>query len=199
MLELGAAPVEGSFSMLREEVSPAEAARRSPNRPAPFAPRSRPRGAARSGPGWRIVAVRQVRPASAADPPRAPPMAARGGAARRPRRSPIGSARRRRPLDAAGRGDPMPMCSPPSASTRTTRRCRCSTSARPAPGDYGPMCATTGRSPAPIRRRPAYFYFTPIAAAYTPRRTLALLRRVDAGGMPMPASTVCTRPAASRA
>ena len=65
-----------------------------------------------------------------------------------------------------------PTCSPPSASTPTTRRCRCSTSARPAPGGCGPTCATTGRSPAPTRRRRPTST-RPIAAACTPRQHLA--------------------------
>src|SRR5260370_1211898 len=41
---------------------------------------------------------------------------------------------------------------PPSASTLTTRRCRCSTPASRAPGDYGSMFATIARSPAERRR-----------------------------------------------
>src|SRR5215212_2504454 len=40
----------------------------------------------------------------------------------------------------------------PNASMPTTRPCRSWPRARPAPADCGPMCATTGPLPAPIRR-----------------------------------------------
>ncbi len=55
------------------------------------------------------------------------------------------------------------MSSRPSASMPTTPPCRCSPRARPAPAGYGPMCATTGRSAAPIRR-PRSSSTLPIAA-----------------------------------
>ena len=45
------------------------------------------------------------------------------------------------------------MCSPPSACTATTPRCRCWPRARRSPAGSGPMCATTGRSPGRSRRR----------------------------------------------
>ena len=69
----------------------------------------------------------------------------------------------------------------PSASMPTTRRCRCWPRARPAPAGCGPMCATTGPSPAPIRRRRCSST-RPTAAASIPRRHLASYAGIDAGG-----------------
>jgi transposase len=46
-----------------------------------------------------------------------------------------------------------PMSSPLSSSMPTTPPCQCWPSARPALADYGPMCATTGRLPAPVHRQ----------------------------------------------
>ena len=107
--------------------------------------RARRAGAARPYP------VRQIRPASAAQP------AERGLCARRHRSRRLDArrlgGRGGGDADAAGRGDPQPMSSRPSASMPTTRPCRCWPRARPAPADYGPMCATTGPLAAPIRRR----------------------------------------------
>ena len=59
--------------------------------------------------------------------------------------------------------------------------CRCWPRARPAPAGYGPMCATTGRSAAAIRRRRSSST-RPIAAAKHPGAASGELRRADAGG-----------------
>ena len=95
--------------------------------------------------------VREVRPASAAEPP--------GRALRQGRRAaePVDPGRpgRRRLRRAASRSSSAskPMSSPPSGCMATTPRCRSWPRARPIPADVGPMSATTAPSAAQRRRR----------------------------------------------
>ncbi len=78
----------------------------------------------------------------------------------------------------------------------TTPPCRCSTSAARAPADYGHMCATTGRSPAPIRRRRPYFY-SARSHRQASRGAPGFLDGLDAGRRLCRLQPACTRLAAN--
>ena len=95
--------------------------------------------------------VREVWPASAAQPPE------RALTPRRRGSEPVDAGRScrrlRRGLGAAVRADRTPMCSPPSACMATTRRFRSSPKARRPPVASGSMSATIAPSAAGTRRR----------------------------------------------
>ena len=164
-LELVPAPVEGDPARAREVLLPglrgdhAAAGALAPDR----ARAGRPKTA-------RPCPVRQIRPASAAQPPERRLCAGR----HRSRRLDAGRLGRRGGghADAAGRGDPAPMSLRPSASMPTTRPCRCWPRARPAPAGCGPTCATTGPLRA-LHPPAAVFFYSRDRGGEHPERHLA--------------------------
>jgi hypothetical protein len=87
------------------------------------------------------------------------------------------------------------MCWLQSDYTATRPRCRCWPRIRPLPADYGPMCATTGRSA--VRRRRQRSSTTRATAPASIRAAISRPTPASCKPTPMPGSTSSTTPHAN--